>query len=117
LGDNGKPQFLEMGVTASASPPPAAAIESKTTMHAASHLATNDHPSLWCCAPSARPPVPEVKARCRALTTLVLAAGDVILDDRNERPGACLLTGTHRRVPHRVTIGDRGLKGSAVPAP
>jgi hypothetical protein len=28
------------------------------------------------------------QARCRALTTLVLAAGDVILDDRNERPGA-----------------------------
>ena len=41
----------------------------------------------------------------------LLAAGvDVILDDRNERPGAMFADWELIGVPHRVTIGDRGLK-------
>ena len=40
------------------------------------------------------------------------AAGvDVILDDRNERPGVMFADWELIGVPHRVVIGDRGLKG------
>jgi prolyl-tRNA synthetase len=35
---------------------------------------------------------------------------DVMLDDRNERPGAMFADWELIGVPHRVTIGDRGLK-------
>jgi prolyl-tRNA synthetase len=35
---------------------------------------------------------------------------DVILDDRNERPGAMFADWELIGVPHRVNIGDRGLK-------
>ena len=35
---------------------------------------------------------------------------DVILDDRGERPGAMFADWELIGVPHRVTIGDRGLK-------
>ena len=34
----------------------------------------------------------------------------MILDDRNERPGAMFADWELIGVPHRVTIGDRGLK-------
>ncbi|MDQ7989363.1 MAG: proline--tRNA ligase [Candidatus Dactylopiibacterium sp.] len=41
----------------------------------------------------------------------LLAAGiDVILDDRDERPGAMFADWELIGVPHRVVIGDRGLK-------
>jgi len=41
----------------------------------------------------------------------LLAAGvDVILDDRGERPGAMFADWELIGVPHRITIGDRGLK-------
>ena len=40
-----------------------------------------------------------------------MAAGvDVILDDRNERPGAMFADWELIGVPHRVTIGERGLR-------
>jgi len=40
------------------------------------------------------------------------AAGvDVILDDRGERPGAMFADWELIGVPHRITIGERGLKG------
>jgi len=38
------------------------------------------------------------------------AGVDVILDDRGERPGAMFADWELIGVPHRVTIGDRGLK-------
>ena len=39
------------------------------------------------------------------------AAGvDVVLDDRDERPGVMFADWELIGVPHRVTIGDRGLK-------
>ena len=44
-----------------------------------------------------------------------MAAGvDVILDDRNERPGAMFADWELIGVPHRVTLGDRGLKEGMV---
>ncbi len=41
----------------------------------------------------------------------ILAAGvDVILDDRDERPGAMFADWELIGVPHRIVVGDRGLK-------
>ena len=39
---------------------------------------------------------------------------DVILDDRNERPGIMFAEWELIGVPHRVTIGDRALKEGQV---
>jgi prolyl-tRNA synthetase len=39
---------------------------------------------------------------------------DVILDDRGERPGAMFADWELIGVPHRVTIGDKGLKDGVV---
>jgi prolyl-tRNA synthetase len=45
----------------------------------------------------------------------LLAAGvDVILDDRGERPGAMFADWELIGVPHRITVGDRGLKEGVV---
>jgi prolyl-tRNA synthetase len=58
---------------------------------------------------------PEVKAAADALySQLLLASVDVILDDRNERPGAMFADWELIGVPHRVNIGDRGLKEGMV---
>jgi prolyl-tRNA synthetase len=44
-----------------------------------------------------------------------MAAGvDVLLDDRGERPGAMFADWELIGVPHRVTLGDRGLKEGKV---
>ena len=56
-----------------------------------------------------------VKAAADGLYASLLAAGvDVILDDRGERPGAMFADWELIGVPHRVTIGDRGLKEGMV---
>jgi prolyl-tRNA synthetase len=56
-----------------------------------------------------------VQAAADKLHTELLAAGvDVILDDRGERPGAMFADWELIGVPHRVTIGDRGLKEGQV---
>ena len=52
-----------------------------------------------------------VRLHCQALHDELQAAGvDVILDDRDERPGAMFADWELVGVPLRVTIGDRGLK-------
>jgi len=56
-----------------------------------------------------------VKAACDQLLNELLAAGiDVILDDRNERPGAMFADWELIGAPFRVVIGDRGLADSQV---
>ena len=45
---------------------------------------------------------------------LLNAGVDVILDDRGERPGAMFADWELIGVPHRITIGDRGLKEGVV---
>jgi prolyl-tRNA synthetase len=56
-----------------------------------------------------------VKATAEALYAELLQAGvDVMLDDRGERPGAMFADWELIGVPHRVTIGDRGLKEGQV---
>jgi prolyl-tRNA synthetase len=57
----------------------------------------------------------DVKAASEQLYAELMALGvDVILDDRNERPGAMFADWELIGVPHRVTIGDRGLKDGLV---
>ncbi|MDI3491702.1 MAG: prolyl-tRNA synthetase [Thauera sp.] len=46
--------------------------------------------------------------------TLIAAGVDAILDDRDERPGVMFADWELIGVPHRVTIGDRGLKEGLV---
>jgi len=56
-----------------------------------------------------------VKASAESLYEELVGAGvDVILDDRGERPGAMFADWELIGVPHRVTIGDRGLKEGQV---
>lgn len=56
-----------------------------------------------------------VKAAADELYATLAARGvDVILDDRGERPGAMFADWELIGVPHRVTIGDRGLKEGKV---
>jgi prolyl-tRNA synthetase len=45
---------------------------------------------------------------------LVAAGLDVLLDDRDERPGVMFADLELIGVPHRVTIGERGLKEGVV---
>lgn len=52
-----------------------------------------------------------VKIEADKLLDALLAAGvDAILDDRGERPGAMFADWELIGVPHRIVIGDRGLK-------
>ena len=56
-----------------------------------------------------------VKSSCDQLHDDLLAAGiDVILDDRNERPGAMFADWELIGAPFRVVIGDRGLANAEV---
>ena len=58
---------------------------------------------------------PAVKAAALDLyAALREAAVDVILDDRGERPGAMFADWELIGVPHRITVGDRGLKDGQV---
>ena len=53
----------------------------------------------------------EVKAVADRLYADLQAAGiDVLLDDRDERPGVMFADLELIGIPHRITIGDRGLK-------
>lgn len=57
----------------------------------------------------------EVKAAADTLYEQLLAAGvDVLLDDRGERPGAMFADWELIGVPHRVTVGDKGLKDGQI---
>ncbi len=52
-----------------------------------------------------------VRDEAQKLHDALLAAGiDAILDDRDERPGVMFADWELIGVPHRITIGDRGLK-------
>ncbi len=111
LGENGKPQFMEMGcygigITRLS----AAAIEQN---HDERGIIWPDAiaPFTVVLCPITPERFPDVKAAAEKLYGELLAAGvDVILDDRGERPGAMFADWELIGVPHRITIGDRGLK-------
>ncbi|HYW56349.1 MAG TPA: proline--tRNA ligase [Polaromonas sp.] len=111
LDENGKPQFMEMGCYGiGITRLPAAAIEQN---HDERGIIWPDSiaPFTVVLCPISPDRFPDVKAAADKLYADLLAAGvDVILDDRGERPGAMFADWELIGVPHRVTIGDRGLK-------
>ncbi|MDO8456389.1 MAG: proline--tRNA ligase [Burkholderiaceae bacterium] len=115
LDHNGKPQFMEMGCYGiGITRLPAAAIEQN---HDAKGIIWPDAIApftvVLCMVGPDRSP--DVKAAGEKLYAELMAAGvDVILDDRGERPGIMFAEWELIGVPHRVTIGDRGLKDGKV---
>jgi prolyl-tRNA synthetase len=111
----GKPQFHEMGCYGiGITRLPAAAIEQN---HDERGIIWPDAlaPFTVVVCPIGADRSPEVKAAADTLYAQLLQAGvDVILDDRGERPGAMFADWELIGVPHRVTIGDRGLKDGQV---
>jgi prolyl-tRNA synthetase len=111
LGENGKPQFMEMGCYGiGITRLPAAAIEQN---HDERGIIWPDAiaPFTVVICPISPDRFPDVQSAATALYEALMAAGvDVILDDRGERPGAMFADWELIGVPHRVTIGDRGLK-------
>jgi len=111
LDENGKPQFMEMGCYGiGITRLPAAAIEQN---HDERGIIWPDAiaPFTVVVCPIGMDRSAEVKAAAEKLYADLLAAGvDVMLDDRGERPGAMFADWELIGVPHRVTIGDRGLK-------
>ena len=115
LADDGKPKHFEMGCYGiGITRLPAAAIEQN---HDAKGIIWPDAlaPFTVVICPIGPDRSPDVKAVADQLYDDLLAAGvDVILDDRGERPGAMFADWELIGVPHRVTIGDKGLKDGLV---
>lgn len=115
LDENGKPQFLEMGCYGiGVTRLPAAAIEQN---HDAKGIIWPDAiaPFTVVICPIGADRSLDVKAASEKLYADLMAAGvDVLLDDRGERPGAMFADWELIGVPHRVTLGDRGLKEGKV---
>jgi prolyl-tRNA synthetase len=111
LDVNGKPQFMEMGCYGiGITRLPAAAIEQN---HDERGIVWPDAlaPFTVVLCPISPDRFADVKAVAEKLYQDLLDAGvDVILDDRNERPGAMFADWELIGVPHRLTIGDRALK-------
>jgi prolyl-tRNA synthetase len=115
LDVNGKPQFMEMGCYGiGITRLPAAAIEQN---HDERGIIWPDAlaPFTVVLCPISPERFPAVKTAAEKLYGELLAAGvDVILDDRGERPGAMFADWELIGVPHRITIGERGLKADQV---
>ncbi len=111
LDENGKPQLLQMGCYG---------IGITRILGAAIEQNYDDKGIIWPTAlapfevvlcPMGMDKSEEVKLQTEKLYAELLAAGvDVILDDRGQRPGAMFADWELIGVPHRVVIGDRGLK-------
>jgi prolyl-tRNA synthetase len=111
LGEDGKPAPFEMGCYGiGITRLPAAAVEQN---HDERGIIWPDAlaPFTVVICPISPDRSPDVKAAAEKLHDDLAALGvDVLLDDRNERPGAMFADWELIGVPHRVTIGDRGLK-------
>ena len=111
LDENGKPKFMEMGCYGiGITRLPAAAIEQN---HDAKGIIWPDAiaPFTVVICPIGMDRSEAVKTAAENLYQDLQKLGvDVILDDRGERPGAMFADWELIGVPHRVTIGDRGLK-------
>ena len=111
LDENGKPQALQMGCYG---------IGITRILGAAIEQSFDDKGIIWPLAlapfevvlcPIGYDRSEAVKLEADKLHAELLTAGvDVILDDRGERPGAMFADWELIGVPHRVVIGDRGLK-------
>ncbi|MBL0124202.1 MAG: proline--tRNA ligase [Betaproteobacteria bacterium] len=111
LDENGKPQLMEMGCYG---------IGVTRLLGAAIEQNHDEKGIIW---PDAIAPFTvvicplgydrneAVKSATEQLYAELVASGvDVVLDDRGERPGVMFADWELIGVPHRVTIGDRGLK-------
>jgi prolyl-tRNA synthetase len=111
LDEDGKPKAFEMGCYGiGVTRLPAAAIEQN---HDERGIIWPDAiaPFTVVLCPIGMDRFPDVKTAAESLYAELLAAGvDVLLDDRGERPGAMFADWELIGVPHRVTIGDKGLK-------
>ena len=111
LDEDGKPKLFQMGCYGiGITRLPAAAIEQN---HDARGIIWPDAiaPFTVVICPVGMERSPAVKDAAEALYADLLGAGvDVILDDRGERPGAMFADWELIGVPHRVTLGDKGLK-------
>lgn len=111
LDENGKPQFMEMGCYGiGITRLPAAAIEQN---HDERGIIWPDAiaPFTVVICPIGMHRSEAVKLAANRLHDDLLAAEvDVLLDDRDERPGAMFADWELIGVPHRVVISDRGLK-------
>lgn len=111
LGENGKPQFFEMGCYGiGITRLPAAAIEQN---HDARGIIWPDAiaPFTVVICPIGGHRSAEVREVTQKLHDDLQAAGvDVMLDDRDERPGAMFADWELIGVPHRVVVSERGLK-------
>jgi prolyl-tRNA synthetase len=115
LDEDGKPKAFEMGCYGiGVTRLPAAAIEQN---HDARGIIWPDAiaPFTVVVCPIGMDRSEAVKAAAERLHDELAALGvDVILDDRGERPGAMFADWELIGVPHRVTIGDKGLKDGMV---
>jgi prolyl-tRNA synthetase len=115
LAENGKPTLFEMGCYGiGITRLPAAAIEQN---HDERGIIWPDAiaPFTVVICPIGMDRSELVKQEALKLYEELLALGvDVILDDRGERPGAMFADWELIGVPHRVVLGDRGLKDGMV---
>lgn len=115
LDTDGKPKHFEMGCYGiGVTRLPAAAIEQN---HDAKGIIWPDAiaPFTVVICPLGADRSEAVATHASELYGALIAAGvDVILDDRGERPGVMFADWELIGVPHRVTIGDRGLKEGLV---
>ena len=115
LGEDGKPAHFEMGCYGiGITRLPAAAIEQN---HDERGIIWPDAiaPFTVVICPIGMDRSPTVREAAERLHDELAALGvDVMLDDRGERPGAMFADWELIGVPHRVTLGERGLKDGLV---
>jgi prolyl-tRNA synthetase len=115
LAEDGKPRHFEMGCYGiGVTRLPAAAVEQN---HDARGIIWPDAiaPFTLVICPIGMDRSEAVRAAAEQLHDELAALGvDVLLDDRGERPGAMFADWELIGVPHRVTIGDKGLKEGLV---
>ena len=115
LDNDGKPKLFEMGCYGiGITRLPAAAIEQN---HDDKGIIWPDSlaPFTVVICPVGADRSEAVKSTSEQIYAELLAKGvDVILDDRGERPGAMFADWELIGVPHRITVGDKGLKDGQI---
>jgi prolyl-tRNA synthetase len=115
LDEDGKPKPFEMGCYGiGITRLPAAAIEQN---HDERGIIWPDAiaPFTAVICPIGMERSPAVRAAAERLYAELKALGvDVLLDDRGERPGAMFADWELIGVPHRITVGDKGLKDGQI---